>query len=181
MRLLWICWRPRTRQDNKSTTNRNSGVLSHMPASSRCLLYWCLNTSSIRPSVVAFNLILQCMSEKLYIRVVYYWPYSTYGPVTDAQSTAAPQSWIASDLFVGLWSLACSPAEIPRKHFPRDILARMSARNKSCVSGRWNLENDTTRGQTGSTTPQQTADRPIRYKRVVSWTVRTPDMLATSS
>jgi len=32
----------------------------------------------------------------------------------------------------------------------------------SHVSGSWNLENDTTHGQTGSTTPKQTAGRPIR-------------------
>jgi len=68
-------------------------------------------------------------------------------------------------------------------NFPRSILVRMSltsheeigrvgrgwyedprydVRNKSCVSCSWTLENDTTHGQTGSTTPQQTAGRPIR-------------------
>jgi len=41
-------------------------------------------------------------------------------------------------------------------------------RNKSCVSDRSNLENDTTHGKTGSTTPQQTAGRSIT--RVASWT-----------
>jgi len=38
-------------------------------------------------------------------------------------------------------------------------------RNKSCVSGPWNLENDTTHGQTDSTAPRQTAGRPIRFLR----------------
>jgi len=64
-------------------------------------------------------------------------------------------------------------AEIPRKHVPRDILARVSLTchekigrvgrvgreyyedpredvcNKSCVSGPWNLENDTTHTTNG--------------------------------
>jgi len=41
--------------------------------------------------------------------------------------------------------------------YPRDDVC-----NKPCVSCSWTLENDATHGQTGSTTPQQTAGRPIR-------------------
>jgi len=52
-----------------------------------------------------------------------------------------------------------SKAGIPRDHFPRNILARMSAASRSCMSGPRNFESDTTRGQTGSTTC--TAGRPI--------------------
>ena len=38
---------------------------------------------------------------------------------------------------------------------------RENVRNKSCVSRSWTLQNDTTHGQTGSTTSQQTAGRAI--------------------
>ena len=61
-------------------------------------------------------------------------------------------------------------AQVPRKQLPRSILAasswhpREDVRNKSCASGSWNLKNDTTHGQTGSTTHRSRppADRPIR-------------------
>jgi len=46
---------------------------------------------------------------------------------------------------------------------------REDIRNKSCVSGLWNLENDTTHGQTGSTTPHQTAGRPNWTNQVSAW------------
>jgi len=54
-------------------------------------------------------------------------------------------------------------------------------RNKSCVSGSWTSQNDTTHGQTGSTTPQQTAGaacqagRGSRHARLVA------DILARTS
>ena len=59
------------------------------------------------------------------------------------------------------WPLSAAPlakAEIPREHFPRNILARMSATSRACrASG----ISRTTR-HTDSTTPQQTAGRLIR-------------------
>jgi len=44
-----------------------------------------------------------------------------------------------------------SIAEIPQRQFPRNFLVANVTR-MSCLSGRWNLENDTKNGQTGSTT-----------------------------
>jgi len=43
-----------------------------------------------------------------------------------------------------------------------DNASDLSATSRACRA-RGLLENDTTHGQTGSTTPQQTAGRPIRY------------------
>jgi len=59
-------------------------------------------------------------------------------------------------------------AEIPREHFPRNVLARMSATSRAIdASGRWNLANDTTHEQTGSTAPHQQTRRPT--DQVSAW------------
>jgi len=46
--------------------------------------------------------------------------------------------------------------------------ARKDARNKSCVSSSWNLENDTTHGQTGSTINRSRPPADQSGKRVAS-------------
>jgi len=54
-------------------------------------------------------------------------------------------------------------------------IPREDVRNKSWVSGWWNLENDTTHRQTGSTIHCSRPPADKSGKRVASWTGKSPD------
>jgi len=52
-------------------------------------------------------------------------------------------------------------------------------RDKSCVSGSWNSENDATHGQTGSTVHRSRPPVDQSGKRVAKWMGKSPDTPAT--
>jgi len=96
------------------------------------------------------------------------WPvvtYSTYRWVHWAlfacsswNSTGTFSSWYPREDVTNIMSQS-GVSDVSDENATR-ILMRMSATSHAC-RGPWNLKNDATHGQTGSTTPQQTAGRPI--------------------